>query len=70
MIQTGCQSPSELCHLEVAQRKKLAQELYSVPEEPERLQDWNEVLKCLSNEPPKNTVAAAKERIISILTKE
>ena len=70
MIQAGCESPDELRNLEEPQRNRLAHALRSIVEKPDQIQDWNDALTCLSDDPPQKTAAAAKERLISILTKE
>lgn len=63
-----CVSVSDLRYLDHTQRTLLLHELRNIPAKDDDLFDWNDALDYLVDAPPEKTSAAAKERLIALLS--
>lgn len=64
----GCHVLSDLRYLDSFQRAHLAHALDNIPAETATLHEWNDALAYLGRDPPQQTAAAARMRLIQALS--
>lgn len=67
-IQADCMYLSDLHYLDKWQRMRLVRTLEQVPADAASLEEWNNALQYLAQQPPEETAAAAREQLIQSLS--
>lgn len=67
-IQADCMYLSDLHYLDKWQRMRLVRTLEQLPADAASLEEWNNALQYLAQQPPEETAAAARTRLLQSLS--